>query len=178
MICHRMGNSHPCLGNDFALPFNGTEFQAWKTESEPQVREAMPVIMAVNEAVKAALEQARREKIIGSSLQSRVIISLDPPKDGQQATGASSRVLEALRWFEDELADAFVVSDCEVDVPVPQDQAFHFSRQVAVGGETATVHVLPPMACKCPRCWRYLAPVEEQLCTRCEGVVESHVPAS
>ena len=34
-----------------------------------------------------------------------------------------------------------------------------------------TVMVTPPEAHKCPRCWRYVAPVEDELCRRCEGAV-------
>ena len=98
-----MGGSHPCLGNDLALPYQTEEFSAWKAESEPRVREAMPVVMAVNEAVKAALERARREKIIGSSLRrfEELTVRMPSEADATEALGQFARLpLRKLFFFE------------------------------------------------------------------------------
>jgi isoleucyl-tRNA synthetase len=35
------------------------------------------------------------------------------------------------------------------------------------------VVVHPPTGAKCPRCWRFVKGVEEEICGRCEHVVKS-----
>jgi hypothetical protein len=155
LTASRMGQDHPCLGTDLPLPLE-TQDSRWRNETEPQVRRAMPFITAAHEAVKQALEQARRDKMIGSSLQSYVIINTDPATPTPPLDSADSRISRALRWYEDELAATFVVSKCDLDIPVRQGEAFHYTQKFEVLGETATAHVLPPRESKCPRCWRML----------------------
>jgi isoleucyl-tRNA synthetase len=127
--------------------------------SMEQVLADIPTIMAAHGAVKLALEQARKSKKIGSSLQSHIVITIEDEA--------------VMRRYADELASMFVVSGCELNAPVPTGEGevdFHYTAEFEVGGQTATVHVLPPRDAKCPRCWRYVAPAEDQLCGRCGEV--------
>jgi len=107
---------------------------------------------------------------MGSSLQCAVTISLP------ESSESSSKLRDVLaRYDATELADMFVVS--QVRVGAAPSEGVEWIEAVAVGGgeEGATVSVTPPEGHKCPRCWRYVAEVEEGLCGRCEGVVGESV---
>jgi len=119
--------------------------------------------MSVHSAVKAALEKARLAKVLGSSLQSDVVISTSSP-----------RVLETLQRYEVELDGIFIVSTVELlpDSPSTEGAEWVYTEEFEVeGGGKGVATVLPPKQHKCSRCWRYLAPVDEALCQRCEDVV-------
>ncbi len=94
--------------------------------------------------VNAALEQARKEKRLGSSVEAEVIVS---------APAAPRAALQALG--ERELADLFIVS-----------------RVRLVAGEALGVALERALGTKCARCWLYrdevgAAPEHPELCRRC-----------
>lgn len=120
--------------------------------------------MTIHGAVKSALEQARSAGHVGSSLQSTVDI---------QIAGEAAVVLEKHLI---ELAGMFVVSDVRVNeqhVEANEGDGFAFRQEFEVDGVQGHVEVRAPVHAKCPRCWRYLAPKEDELCGRCEDVVQS-----
>lgn len=154
-------------------------------EVEQKLREVMPVLFAVNTGIKSATEVARRDKKVGSSLQCSVILQIP-----------DQEIAITLLGFSAELESSLVVSHVGINQPLPETAEWKYSvdfqvprvRDVAVfsngeggdvqtegssSGVTCTAWVLPPNAHKCPRCWRYVAPQEDQLCGRCENVVES-----
>lgn len=105
---------------------------------------------------------------MGSSLQCAITIAL-PPGD--------SKLRDVLaRYDPAELADMFVVSQVRVGADPSEEGSSpepEWIETAAVGGEEdgVSVSVTPPETHKCPRCWRYVATVEDGLCGRCEGVV-------
>jgi isoleucyl-tRNA synthetase len=134
----------------------------------------IPLLLSANSAIKTAQEEARAKKLIGSSLQSRIV--LDIP-DAEAMT-----VLEAYRH---DLRDIFVVSDVELAEPRAAsalragaeadentESIWHFEAEFDISGGTGkgVARVMPPHGAKCPRCWRYVAPKEDELCGRCEDV--------
>ncbi|TAQ84326.1 hypothetical protein B7494_g7358 [Chlorociboria aeruginascens] len=121
------------------------------------ISEDVPWLLNANSAVKSAQEAARTQKIIGSSLESSVVLSL--PVEARQVFDK----------YADELDSIFVVSSLEINGLI--EGAWKFSAEFDAPGGTATAWVLPPKDAKCPRCWRYVAPVENALCKRCEDVV-------
>lgn len=129
---------------------------------EEIIRKDIPTLMAVHSAVKAALERARLAKVVGSSLQSAVVVS-----------SSNARVNETLARYAEELDAIFVVSSVEVNSPIPEGPEWAYVQEFDVdgGGQKGTVTVLPPRQHKCPRCWRYLAVEEDTLCQRCDDVV-------
>ncbi|KAF4504339.1 hypothetical protein G6O67_008500 [Ophiocordyceps sinensis] len=128
----------------------------------------VPGLMAVHEAVKAGLEEAREAKVLGSSLQCSVTVATD---DGELAA--------TLGNYLDELDAMYVVSHVELNEPIRErpnwcfTKHFEWPEPFLMGGVGAkgTVHVLPPKQQKCSRCWRYAAKEEEGLCCRCQRVV-------
>ena len=114
--------------------------------------------MKANDAVKAAQEEARGQKLVGSSLQSAVVFDLP----------AEARAI--FQRYESELETMFVVSSVELDGATDTD--WKFSEQFETPGGKGVAWVVPPKEAKCPRCWRYVAPVEDELCGRCKDVVD------
>lgn len=130
------------------------------TLSQDALREDAAVISGVHNAVKAALEQARGDKMLGSSLQCSVNIVVE-----------NSEVASVLERYLEELEAVFVVSLVEMNQPVPQSPTWAYEQEVEVRDTKVKVHVLPPKEDKCSRCWRYVAPSEDALCNRCEEVI-------
>ncbi len=109
--------------------------------------------------VSKSLEVARREKIIGSSLEAN--ISLTPATQG---------VATLLSDYEERLPSIFIVSDCEVN---PLDDSGDKEEGLAVTVQKAT-------STKCVRCWNFRDSVgtnsdHPDICSRCAeqlGVVK------
>ena len=112
--------------------------------------------------MKTGLEWARRNKLIGQSLQARVVIH---PKSEETA--------RTLEQYREELADMFVVSEVQLggesESPLWSCQE-KFQVDEAEAGE---MWVLPAPKAKCPRCWRYVAEAEDQMCHRCRDIVST-----
>ncbi|KYK56734.1 isoleucine-tRNA ligase [Drechmeria coniospora] len=131
------------------------------TVDQGRLRQDVPVLLSVHDAVKAGLGQAREAKAVGSSLQCSVTI-----------TTGDRTIASVLESYMDELDTMFVVSNVDLNVATADAPGWCYSKNFDVQGETkGTVHVFPPKQDKCPRCWRYLADEAESLCGRCEEVV-------
>lgn len=119
--------------------------------------------MSVHGAIKSGLEAARSDKVVGSSLQSSVIIDV-----------TDTSIRKVLQTYAEELEAMFVVSSVDINTAFPKDPEWSYTRDFEVNGEVkGKVVVLPPNQAKCPRCWRYVAPREDKLCHRCEDVVDT-----
>lgn len=117
------------------------------------------VLNAANTAQKAAQEEGRAAKVIGSSLASRVVLDLP------------EQALSLLKPYENELEDIFVVSQVEFGSAEGVESEWVYRAAFETEGGKATAWVLPPKEHKCGRCWKYQAEVEEALCERCDDVV-------
>ena len=117
----------------------------------------LPWLLNANTAIKTAQEEARAKKVIGSSLETSIVLEL--PTQGK----------EVFIKYADELANIFVVSSVELGGHT--EAAWEYSAVFAAPGGKATAWVLPPTDKKCPRCWRFVAPSQDELCNRCDGVV-------
>jgi isoleucyl-tRNA synthetase len=105
-------------------------------------------LMVVRDRVNAALEEQRKEKVIGTSLGARVTLT---------ASGAIARLLDAHR---DELPMLFIVSDVALLVRGPDD------------ADDLRIEVEKAPGVRCERCWRYVARVRSEpdwagICDRC-----------
>jgi isoleucyl-tRNA synthetase len=118
----------------------------------------LPFLLNANAAIKSAQEEARGNKVIGSSLESSVVLEF--PQESTQ---------NAFERYANELESVFVVSSVELNTKI--DGPWKYSATFDVQEGKATAWVLPPRQHKCPRCWRYVAPIEDELCTRCDDVV-------
>jgi isoleucyl-tRNA synthetase len=115
-------------------------------------------LMRIREEVNKALEQARRDDRIGSSLQARVIIDTE-----------DAGTLEFLRSFGGDLR--FLLITSAVAFGKVGDDGFRSSDLpgLAIGVESAAGR-------KCARCWNYTEDVGQddewpEVCARCAGTV-------
>lgn len=114
-------------------------------------------IIAIRDDVKKALEQARADKIIGSSLEARLTLYCAPEV---------AAFLQAIPAHE--LEDLLIVSQVELR-----------QGDGGVKGEFEGLGVTVSRAEgeKCLRCWKYTGdvgshPAHEGLCARCAGILE------
>lgn len=118
-------------------------------------------LFAVRDDVMKALELARAEKLIGKSLDAKVVIYANP----------DSEAIKLFREFKDELSTIFIVSKVELSSENPPDSAFSETES------GISVLVSQMSGHKCDRCWYYsddATEVEEgkYICKRCEKIVE------
>jgi isoleucyl-tRNA synthetase len=110
-------------------------------------------LLRVREQVLGEIEPLRKDKVLGSSLQARVVLS------------ASGETLALLQRHARELPMLFIVSDVELRPVASGDLAIAIERAGGV---------------KCERCWRYVPAVSSDpawagLCPRCQDALA--VPA-
>jgi len=113
---------------------------------------------ALRECVARRLEEARREKKIGASLDASVTLRVCSPS-----------LCEALAGQADQLRQIFIVSQCAVEPAPPREGASSLEEQVEAW-------VRPAEGRKCQRCWTWSREVGEDaqhpgLCARCADVV-------
>ena len=124
---------------------------SWRDQELGSRRQA---ILEMREEVTWALEQARKEKVIGSSLEAEITIWVD------------DQLFIQLKEFEDQLAVLFIVSAAKLQegrsgAPSAVLKGQRFPLSILV--EKSKGH-------KCPRCWIF-TDSEEDLCPRCSSVV-------
>ncbi|KAH6900366.1 tRNA synthetases class I-domain-containing protein [Thelonectria olida] len=134
------------------------------TLPQASVRRDTVILLEVHNAVKATLEHARADKVLGSSLQCSVNLVVEEK---------NRRLTDILERYQDELEAIFVVSSVKLNQPVPASQTWAYEQEFRIRDAKFKVNVLPPKQNKCSRCWRYVAPSEDNLCHRCEEVVSS-----
>jgi isoleucyl-tRNA synthetase len=102
----------------------------------------------IREQVNKSLEEARAAKVLGHSLEAKVILK------------AGKGDYELLNEHESDLADLFIVS--QVELVFSSDDSDSLDARV-VSAEGA----------KCPRCWKFHKDVEKEgVCPRCSAVLK------
>lgn len=143
---------------------------------DTQLMKDLPAIHGALGAIQKASERARARKHMGSSLDCYVMLQIEATYGEWQTVG------DCFDRYLSDLATLFVVS--KVDVHVRQPPLHYWkaewmeSESFEVDGVKLRAHIYKPNKAKCPRCWRYLAPVgsgsedEKALCQRCRTVVQ------
>jgi isoleucyl-tRNA synthetase len=137
---HLPGRRSPCVHLE--------DFPAVEHLLNPDVLGTWERLLGVRESVNAALEEKRKNKVIGNSLGARVVIT---------ASGPIGTLLEQHR---SRLPMLFIVSDLALHVGA------------ADGPDVVQVEVEKAPGVKCERCWRFVprtssAPDTAGLCDRC-----------
>lgn len=117
-------------------------------------------MLALRRVAARALEQARNDKMFGSSQEAAVHLYA---KDAQ--------VYEALSPFADDLAELLIVSKVVLHEPGADVKAAGVSVEDS-GVQVVVAHTDDE---KCPRCWRFVKPPgagEDSLCDRCADVLQ------
>jgi isoleucyl-tRNA synthetase len=113
-------------------------------------------LIGVRDTVNFYLEAERKAKVIGSSLEARVIIQ------------ASGEVFARLRAYEADLPMLFIASQVTLE-EIADD-----------GTQPIKITVVRADGVKCQRCWRYVPevsadPAFEGICSRCVDALASVV---
>ena len=114
-------------------------------------------LLAIRAVVLSALEEQRREKIIGSSLEARVVLNVVPV------------LHEFLQAYERELPALFIVSQVVLHLTENPAGERRLASDETLG---MSVNVVKAEGEKCERCWNYRAsvgsvPEHPTLCDRC-----------
>jgi isoleucyl-tRNA synthetase len=143
-------------GGNRAASVHLAEFQQPKVVSNTSLLDQWASIFAVRDDVLQALEQARSEKRIGSSLEASIEIAVN------------STIYEHLKRYEDQLRYIFIVSEATLKKT---------EGTVAFKTGNSSVTVRRASGQKCERCWNYSSRVGESekyptVCERCVGALE------
>jgi len=119
------------------------------------------ILLDVRSEVTKALEQARTGKIIGHPLDAAITISAD------------KKLYDKLVPYADDLRSMFIVSQAELVLEKPFDQAYK-STDI----ENLAVQVKPALGDKCERCWIHNPDIGTDsdypgICLRCAAVVRN-----
>ena len=107
--------------------------------------------MALRDDVLKALEIARNEKIIGKSLNAKVLINPAP------------RVAKLLIALKIDFAQVFIVSSFEVVASKLNGDTY----------DSGVIEIQPAEGVTCSRCWQVVPEVDEDgLCPRCRKIVD------
>ncbi len=137
-----------------------TEFPSAPEEDGAALLDRYGRLMTIREVVTCALEAVRKAKIIGTSLEAKVLLSVGKPADH-----------DLLDSFGSNLADILIVSGARVEdrQGPPADTGvftvFDTSTEVGVLVERAD-------GVKCPRCWKYdTKAAADTPCPRCRAAM-------
>ena len=118
-------------------------------------------LFQVRKVVQGALEKKRREKVIGSSLEGKVMLQATEPNSG------------LLKRYQDDLPALFIVSQVEV---TPISEIVENDHELADSNLGLIIDVVKAEGSKCDRCWNIRNDVGGQaehptLCGRCVEAV-------
>jgi len=142
---------------------------------KPDLASQWVALRDIRQEVNKVMEQARVEKEIGSSLESKVLLYVSDTALRQQlatmnpSTGKGSNDVDELRYL-------FLASQVELlDAPKTLDELKYQFQS-----ETLGVGVVKADGTKCDRCWNYSthvgrSEVHPLLCERCEPIIENLV---
>jgi isoleucyl-tRNA synthetase len=120
-------------------------------------------LFAVRSAVQGVLEASRRDKVIGASLEARVVLT------------AEGKARDFLQANLAELPGLFITSQVELG-SAPDEKAQALDLTQAFGdGAKVTAQVLSAKGEKCPRCWTYSEAVGHggDVCLKCREALGS-----
>ncbi|MCX7771139.1 MAG: isoleucine--tRNA ligase [Proteobacteria bacterium] len=131
--------------------------QEW---DNPLINDHFETLLDIRQEVQKALEEARRNKIIGHSLDAYVIVYLN------------EQLLETISQFFEELREIFIVSQIEIKT----SGTGKFKGTVL----PITIDIEKAKGEKCERCWVYSITVGQDethktICKRCVDVINEKV---
>ena len=118
-------------------------------------------VLTVRAVVLGALEKGRREHVIGSSLDARVVLNVVPT------------LYQFLQDYERDLPTVLIVSQAVLHQTEHPSRETHLTAEAALG---ISVNVVKAEGRKCERCWNYhvsvgRTPQHPTLCARCVEAV-------
>ena len=126
-------------------------------------------LLNLRDAVNGELEKLRQDKVVGTSLEAQVALTVD----GELAA--------LLGTYRDDLPTLFITSAVTVTAGAPAGDTDGAMYTEPNG--TARIEVSRVDAAKCPRCWRWVRPAgadgsdaERGVCDRCADALSETAP--
>jgi len=141
----------------------------WQVEA---LAKSWPALRQIRAEVNRVLEKARAEKMVGSSLEAKLLLYV-PDLELRQQLQTMNPTTSLNGNGVDELRYLFIVSQVELlDSPAALEGLQYSSQSDALG-----IGVVKADGEKCDRCWNYSTHVGESeahalLCERCEPALE------
>ena len=165
-----------------SLPFEGVQksvFLHGSSDPSPEwhlgssTLEELSTLRNVRGEVNRVAEVARKEKLIGSSLEAKAIIYSESPK----LLEILEKYLESSNGV-DELRYLFICSEVQLEnasMPSGEGEAVESVEIPDIG--SFKVQIARADGCRCQRCWNYCESVgtyenHKEICNRCIGLVE------
>ncbi len=142
---------------------------AW---TKPELSSKWHNLQAIRQDVNKVLEQARTEKLIGASLESKVLLYIADPQLRDTLAQMNPNQSDIVAGV-DELRYLFLTSQVALlDSTAPIE-----ALQYKLTGDATAIGVTTAEGHKCDRCWNYsttvgLSQKHPLLCDRCETVIE------
>jgi isoleucyl-tRNA synthetase len=161
ILCFTMEEAWHCRYGDGEASVHLQEFPvtpaAWADESSIRKWDR---IRALRRVVTGVLEIARRDKVIGASLEAAPVLYVSDPND--------AALFEAV-----DLAGIAITSGATISLAEPPADAFRLAELPGVAAQFRRAS-----GRKCARCWMILAEVgtvagHDDLCCRCSAAVEA-----
>lgn len=129
--------------------------------NDPKIDDQFKILLELRPFVLKALEEKRREGMIGSALEAKLVFKT-----------ASERIFKYLQDNKKDLPAMFVVS--QIDVA----RTDHIEKMLGGDFHNTEVAVEKAEGAKCERCWNYKLDVGQEmdhptLCARCTGIVRA-----
>lgn len=133
--------------------------EEWNASS---LEDEFEVVWKVRDKFKSLVDQASRvEKTVGNSLETEVNVHVD-------TNSIQGKIILAHQHY---MADYLLTSNFSVNGKI-ESFDYCYKDSVLIDGEEIALEVIPSKHHKCPRCWKYTAEKENELCTRCDEVVD------
>lgn len=141
---------------------------------DPQLLETFEQVRLLRFKVNECLEKLRVTKVIGASLEAKVLLYIADPEKRQQWQSLNPPALAAVSGV-DELRYFFLTS--QVELLNSPDQLSELKSEYRFEFGDSSGGVLPADGEKCDRCWNYSTYVGKDdkhplLCERCVAVIE------
>ena len=147
---------------------------------QPELAAEFETLRSVRAVCNKALDIARSEKAIRSSLEASVTITTDSP----HLFSLLTKHEEDAHGNEFPLQDILIVSGLTLNsgsvsdtiISTNENRSHSYVEFVRCGEEECKVQVMAESADlashKCPRCWKYTSSVEDSLCERCTSALK------
>lgn len=160
----------------YQTPYRSVFESGWvKLEEQwqqPDLSQKWSTLRQIRQDVNRVLEQARANKLIGASLESKVLLYV-PDVELRNTLTQMNPTKSNMQTGVDELRYLFLASQVELVDSADPITALQYQMQ----GDVALVGVTIADGHKCDRCWNYSSDVgtskkHPELCDRCETVMK------
>ncbi|KAJ6631136.1 tRNA synthetases class I-domain-containing protein [Mycena sp. CBHHK59/15] len=175
----------PHLAEEIHESFNETESSVFMTEwksldpewNDPESSKEMKMLLRLRTAVLSALEEARADKKIKSSLEAEVELLVPDLEEAPAFLDLLQREGPLIYYFVENFlktlfitSDATIIDEGSLGTTSPA-WVFHSTMAIPSSEEEMTIRIRPAQLEKCSRCWTFTRRPSEALCPRCTEVV-------